>query len=195
MKRAVIILIILSFAGLQLFSCASMTNTEKGTTAGAVTGGILGGILGDTKGAIIGAFAGAIVGAVVGNYYDKQTASREEAAKRYKYKGKGTKLEIENSSVVPQDATAGSAVEAHVQYTLLAPAETKQIKVTETRILAYGNEKLKLDKREVARTQGTYTSTMKFTMPKDIEKGNYTLITQISDGKRTKTAKSFFKVV
>ena len=195
MKRFVILFVIFSFLGLQLVGCASMTNTEKGAAAGAVAGGILGGILGDTKGAIIGTFAGAIVGAVVGNYYDKQTASRAEAAQKYEYTAKDEKLEIENSSIVPEEIASGSTVESRVQYTVLAPAETKQIKVTETRILANGNERLELAKREVVRAQGTHISTMKFTMPKDIEKGDYTLISTISDGKRTKTAKSLLKVV
>lgn len=195
MKRLVIIFVIFSFLGLQLAGCATMTETEKGAAVGAVAGGLLGAILGDTKGAIIGSFAGAIVGAVVGSYYDKQIASRTEAAKKYEYKATEEKLEIEDSLVVPQNVSPGSTVEAYVQYTLLAPYETQQIKVTETRILANGNERLELAKREVVRTQGTHISTMKFTMPKDIEKGDYTLITTISDGKQTKAAKSPLKVV
>jgi len=195
MKRIIAIFIIFSFLSFQLMGCVTMTETGKGAAVGAVAGGIAGAILGDTKGAIVGAFAGAIVGAVIGNYYDKQIASRVEAAQKYKYKAKEEKLEIEDSLIVPRDVTPGSTVEAHVQYTLLAPTEAQQLKVTETRILANGNERLELAKRGVLRAQGTHISTMRFTIPKDIEKGDYTLITIVSDGKQTRTAKSPFKVM
>lgn len=35
---------------------------------------------------------------------------------------------------------------------------------------------------------------MKFTMPKDMDKGDYTLITTVSDGKQTKKVKNHLKV-
>lgn len=195
MKKVVIVFVIFSFLGLQLIGCASMSQTEKGAVTGAVAGGILGAILGDTKGAVIGAFAGAIVGAVIGNYYDKQTASRAEAVKKYVYKAKEEKLEIEDAAVKPQDATPGSQVETTVLYSVLTPDASQNIKITETRTLVNGKERLELAKREVVRPQGTHLSTMKFTMPKDIEKGDYSLITTISNGKQTKTAKSSMRIV
>jgi hypothetical protein len=195
MKRLVIVLVIFSFLGLQLIGCASMSGTEKGAVGGAAAGGIIGAIFGDTKGAIIGALAGAIVGAVIGNYYDKQTASRAEAAKKYEYTNREEKLEIEKVDLNPQDITPGSTVETSVLYTVLNPDAGQNIKISETRTLVNENERLELSKREVIRPQGTYLSTMKFTMPKDIEKGDYTLITTVSNGKQTKTAKSIMKVV
>lgn len=195
MKRLFIGFVIYSFLGLQLLGCATMTETEKGAAVGAVAGGVLGAIIGDTKGAIIGTFAGAIVGAVIGNYYDKQIASRAEAAKKYEYRAKEDKLEIEDSSIVPQDVAPGSTVETHVQYTVLASTETQQMRITETRILANRNERIELAKREVVRSQGSHLSTMRFAVPKDIAKGDYTLITTISDGKQTKTSKSAMRIV
>jgi surface antigen len=195
MKRLIIIFVIFSFLGLQLTGCATTTGTGKGAAVGAVTGTLVGAIFGDTEGAIIGAFAGAIIGAVIGNYYDKQIASRAEAAKRHEYKAREEKLEIEDSLIAPKGVAHGSTVESHVQYTVLAPDETQKIKITETRILANGNEKIDLNRREVIRSQGTHISTMKFTMPKDIAKGDYTLITVISDGKQTRTAKNLLRVL
>jgi mannitol-specific phosphotransferase system IIBC component len=195
MKKVVIVFVIFSFLGLQLIGCASMSGTEKGAVAGASAGGILGAILGDTKGAVIGAFAGAIIGAVIGNYYDKQTASRAEAAKKYEYKDKEKKLEIEDAAVKPQDITPGAKVETTVLYSVLTPDAGQNVKITETRTLISGQERMELAKREVIRPQGTHLSTMKFTLPKDIEKGDYTLIITISDGKQTKTAKSPLRVV
>ncbi len=195
MKKTIAVLLILSFLAFQFAGCATMSETEKGAAVGAVAGGVLGAILGDTKGAIIGTLAGAVVGAVIGNYYDKKIASRAEAAKKYKYTAKEEKLEIEDSLIIPKDVAPGSTVEAHVQYTVLAPTEAQQIKVTETRILVNENERLELAKREIVRTQGTHISTMKFTMPRDIAKGDYTLITVISDGKQTKSTNNPLKVV
>lgn len=195
MKRMVAVFIIFSFLGLQLTGCATMSETEKGATVGAVAGGILGAILGDTKGAIAGAFAGAIVGAVIGNYYDRQVASRAEAARKYEYVAREEKIEIEDVVIQPQNVSPGSTVDAHVQYTILLPTEAQQVRITEARILVNGRERIELARREVVRQQGTYLSTMKFTMPKDIAKGDYNLITTISDGTRSKTAKSAMRIV
>lgn len=200
MKKAVIVLLILSFMGLQLSGCATMSNTEQGALGGAVAGGLLGALVGDTKGAIIGAAAGAIVGAVIGNYYDKQVSSRAEAAKKYEYASKNsgeTRIEIEESSFAPERVKTGSSekVSSSVQYTVLAQSENQEINITETRILVNGKERLELSKREVKRAQGTHVSSMKFEMPKDMEKGDYTLITTITDGRQTKTVKDNLKVV
>ena len=195
MKKFIGMLVLVSFLGFQLTGCATMSGTEKGATAGAVAGGILGAILGDTKGAIIGTLAGAIVGGVIGNYYDKQVASRAEAAKKYEYSAKEKKLEIENSLITPKDVSPGTTVESSVQYTVLDPVETQNIKIIETRTLATGKEMIELSKRDVMRAQGTHLSTMKFTMPKDIDKGEYTLITTITDGEQTKSSKSPMKII
>lgn len=195
MKKFIVVLMIFSFSGLQLVGCATMSQTGKGAVTGAVAGGILGAILGDTEGAIVGALAGAIVGAVIGNYYDKQLASRAEAAKKYGYVAKEGKLEIEDSLVAPQNIAPGSKVETHVRYTALAPTEAQNIKITEIRTLSNGKKMIELARREVVRTQGTHLSTMRFTMPQDIAKGDYTLITTISDGKRTRTVKNPLRVM
>ncbi len=195
MKKFIGILVLVSFLGLQLIGCATMSGTEKGAAAGAVAGGILGAILGDTKGAIIGTLAGAIVGGVIGNYYDKKVASRAEAAKKYEYSAKEKKLAIEDSLITPKDVSPGTTVESSVQYTVLDPVETQNIKIIETRTLAKGKEMIELSKRDVMRAQGTHLSTMKFTMPKDIDKGEYSLITTISDGEQTKSSKSPINII
>ncbi len=195
MKKFFLILVIVSFVSLQLAGCATMSETEKGAATGAVAGGVLGAILGDTRGAIIGTFAGAIVGAVVGNYYDKKLASRAEAVNEYDYAATVEKLAIEDSFVKPQQLTPGSEVEAQVQYTVLSPISTQTIKITETRALSDGKEMRELARREIVRAQGTHISTMKFTIPKDVDKGDYILITTISDGKQTKTTRNALKIV
>ncbi len=197
MKKFIIIFVILSFSGLQFIGCATMSGTEKGALGGAAAGGLLGALVSKNKllGAAVGAFAGAIVGGVIGNYYDKQVASRAEAAKKYEYIAKEKKLEIEDSLITPKDISPGTTVESRVQYTVLDPVETQNIKIIETRTLANGKEMIELSKRDVMRAQGTHLSTMKFTMPKDIDKGEYTLITTISDGEQTKSSKSPMNII
>ncbi|WP_297213064.1 MULTISPECIES: glycine zipper domain-containing protein [Thermodesulfovibrio] len=197
MKKIVaLLLIVLLFA--QFSGCASMSGTEKGALIGAGVGAGVGALVGDTKGAIIGALAGAVIGAVVGNYYDNQVATREEALSKHKVSKLNTlNIDIDSSSVNPQSVKANSTVDAQVQYTILAPSDVSQITVIETRTLVKGSERIELAKREVTRAQGTHLSTMRFTMPKDIEKGDYTLITTISDkeGRQIRTAKNSLKVI
>ncbi|MEJ5227682.1 glycine zipper domain-containing protein [Thermodesulfovibrio sp.] len=197
MKKIVaLLLIVLLFA--QFSGCASMSGTEKGALIGAGVGAGVGALVGDTKGAIIGALAGAVIGAVVGNYYDNQVATREEALSKHKVSKLNTlNIDIDSSSVNPQSVKANSTVDAQVQYTILAPSDVSQITVIETRTLVKGSERIGLAKREVTRAQGTHLSTMRFTMPKDIEKGDYTLITTISDkeGRQIRTAKNSLKVI
>lgn len=194
MKKIVSLLLIVVL----LSGCASMSGTEKGALIGAGVGAGVGALVGDTKGAIIGAVAGAVIGAVVGNYYDNQVATREEALSKHRTNRVNTlSIDIDSSSVNPQTVMANSTMDAQVQYTILAPSDVSQITVVETRALVKGNERMELAKREVVRTQGTHLSTMRFTMPRDIEKGEYTLITTISDkeGRQIRTVKNSLKVI
>lgn len=199
MKRSISLFVLVAFLAFQLAGCATMSNTEQGALGGAIAGGLLGAALGDTKGAIIGAAAGAIVGAVIGNYYDKQAASRAEAARKYDYGRRETesRLEIEESSFMPRTVTLGSAgkVQSLVQYTVLAPDAEQKVRIKEIRTIVKGNERIELAEREVIRTQGTFVSEMKFEMPKDIDRGDYTLVTTITDGRHTKTVRDSFRVV
>lgn len=197
MKRAFSFVLIFLFLCFQLTGCASMSGTEKGALIGAGVGAGIGAAVGDTKGAIIGALAGAVIGAVIGNYYDNQVATREEALSKHNYRVNDVVIEIDNSSVNPQTVSANSTVDAQVQYTVLGPSDLYQITIIETRTLVKGNERIELATRKVTRTQGTHLSTMRFTMPRDIEKGNYTLITTVSDkeGKQIRTVKNSLKVI
>lgn len=197
MKKFIVILVLFSFLGFQLTGCAFMSQTENRQAVGAASGGILGLIIGgNALGAIVGAFAGTIVVPVGGYFYDKLVAPRAKAVKKYGFRAEEEILEIEESLIVPQNVAPGSTVEADVQYTVLAPVDTWQLKITETRMLAKRNEGLiELAKREVFKTQGTHISKFKFTIPKEISKGDYTLITTISNGKQTRTVISAMKII
>ncbi|MHB1233150.1 MAG: glycine zipper domain-containing protein [Burkholderiales bacterium] len=197
MKKVIAASLILSLCALQLSGCADMSATQKGAGIGAVAGAVLGSITGgDRKSILIGATLGAIAGAIIADYQDKQTASRAEAERKYGAV-KQDKLEIDSSSLTPDNVMPGDKVESAVQYTALAPKQAQQFKVTETRTLISDKDKdsVQLASREVVRTQGSYTSTMKFTLPKDMAKGDYTLVTTVSDGKHKRTVKNPLRVV
>ncbi|MGB0127387.1 MAG: glycine zipper domain-containing protein [Rhodocyclaceae bacterium] len=195
MKRVVAGFLVVSITGTQLAGCAEMGTTGQGAAIGAVAGGLLGAAVGNRKGAAVGALLGAAAGAIIANYMDQQNATREEAARKYSYDAAATdKLEIEGSTLNPQRAGRGTTVESAVQYTALAPNNGQQIRVTEVRTLVGNRETVDLGRREVVRAQGTHTSTMKFTLPRDIAKGEYVLVTTVSDGRNTRSARAPFTV-
>lgn len=195
MKRVIAASLIVSLCSVQLTGCAEMSSTQKGAGIGAAAGAVLGSLAGgDRKSILIGAALGAIAGAIIADYQDKQTASRAEAERKYG-PVKQDKLQIDSSTLTPEDVMPGDKVESAVQYTALAAREAQQFKVTETRTLMSDKESVQLASREVVRTQGSHVSTMKFTLPKDVAKGDYTLVTTVSDGKNTRTVKNPMRVV
>ncbi|MDQ7786662.1 MAG: hypothetical protein RDU01_03560 [Thermodesulfovibrionales bacterium] len=103
---------------------------------------------------------------------------------------KRASLIINDSTITPQITETGAKVEASVNYTLLGPETLKSFAITETRILTNRSKSFELDKRERSREQGTYSSTVKFTVSEDMPTGYCTLYTMISDGEYTKTVKS-----
>jgi hypothetical protein len=163
---------------------------------GCLSGVIIGGIAsGNVFGALLGGMVGTALGTFTGQYLDNKVASREDALLKYALRDDEKKLFIENSSTVPDAAVTGSIVNTGVQYTVLAPADIKQIKITETRMLF--NEKegwIKLAERQVARTQGTYSSVFSFTIPKRISKGDAVIVTIISNDKQTEKRLSSLKI-
>lgn len=199
MEKIIFLLIVFSLIGFHLNGC-TMTHVkfdpEEEHALYMVGGGSLGVlIVGNLCGFIVGSFIADVGALTFIEYEDQQVGSRNNALKKYVLKDKRAKLFIEESSVVIKHVGNGSKVEAHIQYTLLAPPDIEEIDITEKRILSFANKSLELDTREVIRKQGTYISTMKFKLPKDIPKGSYTLFTTISDGRYAKTAKSIMNVI
>ncbi|MBU1405051.1 MAG: glycine zipper 2TM domain-containing protein [Proteobacteria bacterium] len=186
--------------GTQTAGCVATTpSAERGGLFGAGSGAAIGAIAGqliggNTKATLIGAAIGAVVGGLVGSYIDQQNATRAEAAKKYQYDEKVAKLEVESASATPDRVAPGSAIDSSVQYTTLSPNKEQQVAITERRVLVGEQESFDLSERKVMREQGTHTSTAKVNLPKDLPKGNYTLVTTITDGQITKTSKTPFAV-
>jgi Glycine zipper len=187
--------ILAALVALQLAGCASAPDGEKsrtgqGAAIGAVVGGLLGAATGgDRKAILTGAVVGAAVGAAIGNYQDRQVASRAEAARRVALANE-PKLEIDGHGNQPQRVKPGAAVESQVGYTVLAPGHAQDMLVTESRVLVRGGETFPLGKREVTRPQGSHVSTLRFTLPADLPKGDYQLVTTIASGTLTRTVQT-----
>jgi outer membrane biosynthesis protein TonB len=128
---------------------------------------------------------------------DKKAEEIKETEKKAEKKKEDEKVKliIEAASVLNQRVETGSTVESNVQYALLAPVDTQQIKITETRILSSAGRRMELSRREIIRTPGTYVSTIKFTMPEDMPAGYCFLYTTISGGKYTKSTKSVLNIM
>jgi flagellar biosynthesis GTPase FlhF len=129
---------------------------------------------------------------------DKKAEDRknqEQKAEKKKWEEKRVSLFIEESSVATHTVRTGSTVKANIQYTLLAPEGTENVKITETRKLWTAYSTRELDTRDITRTQGTYLSSIQFTMPEDMPKGYCILYTTVSDGKRPKTASSVMNIL
>ena len=197
MRKLLASALAVSIAGTQLGGCENMNmgTTGQGAALGALAGGAFGAVVGNRNNAALGAVLGAVAGAIIANYIDSQNATRAEAARKYSYDSRSDKLEVESVTLAPQAVSPGGTVDSTVRYTTLAPSTSQQVRLTETRALISGQEAVDLGRREVVRPQGTHTSTAKVKVPKDLPRGSYTLVTTISDGKNTKTAKSAFQVV
>jgi hypothetical protein len=105
------------------------------------------------------------------------------------------KLFIEKSSVAATNVYSGSTIKSNVQYTLLASSDTRDITITETRILTNRAKTMELGKRDIVREQGTYSSTITFPVPEDMPRGYCILYTTISDGKYSRTTKSVLNII
>lgn len=195
MKKTITLFLIVTLFSFTLSGCETMKGTGTGAAIGAGTGAAFGAIFGKGKGALIGAAAGALLGAIVGNYYDRQVASRAKTVSKYNLATNDDKFQIENSSTTPQEITPGSQFKTNVQYALILPNPSLKPKVTESRFIAMGNEMMKISERIVVVNQGTNESTASITMPQNMEKGDYELITVISDGNRKITVKDPLRVV
>jgi hypothetical protein len=128
---------------------------------------------------------------------DRKAEKLRDADKRAETKEREerVKLFIEKSSIGATNVYSGSTVKANVQYTLLGSSDTRDITITETRILTNRARTMELGKREIVREQGTYSSTITFPVPEDMPRGYCILYTTISDGKYTRTTKSVLNII
>jgi len=168
-----------------IFGCASVPEEHKGAATGAgigaATGAIAGALLGSkgakTEMAVIGGLLGALAGGAIGHYAYDQKRTKEETAQKYNYKSSdGTVLRIEDVSVIPSVANPGDKVEMKMTYAVLGVAANKELEISEIREIRYQGELYGKPEIQVSRNDGTYSSSIPLTLPKDAKKGKYNII-------------------
>lgn len=194
MKKQVVFLVIFSFFNISLMGCETLEPIIRDLPID-LPNPIKNYLWRIIKDPDIGRFVERAFGKVIGEYYDKDVTGRSKTAEEYNYNGYDEKLKIEISTIEPHEIPHGSTAEAKALYIVLTTDSTQGVNITEIRTLQNGNEIMELNRREVYRTQGRHQSTMRFTVPEDIPKGDYTLITTITDGKKTDSKNVPMKII
>lgn len=183
-------LLCLIVLGHAMVGCGAISEQQKAGTVGAGVGAAAGAVAGsllDKKhpgtGAAIGAVAGAVVGGAagwaVGEYRVRQVRTREQAAAGYT-PAQGVVVKIEKAVTAPQQLKPGDRLTFQAQYTVLAPPQTKEIRVTETRTIFFDNRHLvDLPRKELTLTQGTNEIQDSLSLPKDAAEGLYLVTTSV----------------
>lgn len=105
--------------------------------------------------------------------------TREEAVKEYAYDGKRPLLEVREHFLSQTELTPGESLDVTIRYALLAPDPDAPIVVTESRTLLFGRDGIELNRKEIARSQGIVSSSVRLTLPRGLSKGKYALVTTL----------------
>lgn len=124
----------------------------------------------------------------------KQAGTREDAVLKYRYNGQREVIFAEPPVITPAVARPGDIIVSEFQYSVLAPQKNKSFLVSEVVILTSSRETMDLVKREAVKPQGTYVSTLQFTIPKDLDDGTYKIISSLSAGNVKRTVQGEFVV-
>jgi hypothetical protein len=180
--------------------------TIGGAGLGALAGGLIGG---DWKGAGIGAAAGGAIGfayawgkclSLYSTLKSQPAAGYDETARRTKYNPvQGEVVKIEGFNINPTIVSQGSAVNLNGSYYVMAPAGTKEMKVTETRTVKYFDPQkntyvdLGSVEQEITAAPGSRKADGKFDIPKNVPEGRYKIAFKISSaGKEDVIEKEMF---
>lgn len=149
---------------------------------GALAGSGIGAIIGNQSGhagegaligAVIGGATGLIVKDVMVNAQKKREAQAAAAAHQYQT-AQGQRLYAENAQVMPNPVKPGDQVAASMEYSVLGTGG--QAPVTEVRTLQRdGKTVATVSEQTFQRTDGTWESTCKFTVPPGAQPGTYQL--------------------
>jgi hypothetical protein len=186
-----------------IFGCASIPEEHKGAATGAgigaATGAIAGALLGSkgakTEMAVVGGLLGALAGGAIGHYAYDQKRTKEETAQKYNYKpSEGTLIRIEDVSVSPSVARPGDKVEMKMTYAVLGVAANKELEISEIREIRYQGELYGKPEIQVSRNDGTYSSSIPLTLPKDAKKGKYSVIMTVKGASASDSKEVSFQV-
>lgn len=168
------------------------------TAGGAVLGGIAGYFIGGRSGRGTGAAVGALAGGALAfliawgkcmEYYSDlksfPVAGANETAQRVNYTAaQGNVTKIESFDVTPTQTSPGKPVQMNGSYYVMAPQGAKEVKVTETRSVAYldGNEWKELGSipQDVTSQLGTRRAQGNFDLPADVPEGRYRVTMKVA---------------
>lgn len=129
-----------------------------------------------------------------GQMAEEQTGARDEALRKYGLEGLRQGLIVERPVITPEVAKPGDIVKQELQFALLATEEGKRFNVSEVIVLSSSKDTFELVRRSSEKAQGIHLSTIQFTIPADLDPGEYTITTTLSIGDQKKTVRGIFKL-
>ena len=167
------------------------------TVIGGLGGALLGNLLGgNTKGTLIGAVAGTAIayavawGKCLSHYSDLASfpvADAQQTAAQIGWQpSRGSEVKIQNYSLAPLNLKPGSGVDMTGRYYVMGPAGTQDVKVTETRTVAYFDpaenkwKDLGSVDQNVTVAMGTRRAEGHFDLPPDVPDGRYRVTLAVS---------------
>jgi hypothetical protein len=167
------------------------------TVGGAIGGALIGGLIGgDWKAAGIGAAVGGGVGfayawgkclALYSTLQSQPAAGYEQTAQQVNYNPTmGNVTKVQSFNLAPATAAPGGAVKMDGTYYVMAPEGSKEIKVTETRVVKFfdpsKNQYVDLGQvdQEITAAPGLRKADGAFDLPKDVPEGKYKVAFKVS---------------
>jgi len=124
----------------------------------------------------------------------RMVGERSTAVQRYHYRGGSDALYAEALSVSPKVVAKGGSITQSYRFAVLAPSVSKRFHIQEVVTLSGGGVSVELSRKSFEKPQAIHTSTLEFTIPKDLPGGSYELITVISTSGLSKKLTGKFSV-
>jgi len=182
-----------------LNGCATIEDNPRtaiGTGVGAAGGALAGGLIsGGATGAVVGGLIGALAGGGIGYYLDRQEKTRAQAVNDTGYTpAQGNVVRVDRVQAEPATLHQGGTVNMMTTYTVLTPRAEDRVTVRETREVRRNGVLLANPTNEIARANGTFSSTLPITLPSDGARGTYEVTTTVAIGDRSSHGISTFVV-
>ena len=174
--------------------------TTGGAAGGAAIGFFAGGKKNKAKGAVIGGLAGGALAFAIAygeclDYFStlesQPVADYQETVREINYDpAQGSVVKIKNFSLIPVAVAPGGAVDLKGEYYVMTPEETKEVNVTETRIIEhFDQEKQEFvtfgeTPREVTVAQGKRTADGSINIPEKVPEGRYRIKFKVASSEK-----------
>lgn len=117
---------------------------------------------------------------IVESPFRRMIGPRDEAILRYGFKGIEERIIAETPIISPSEVSPGERIRQELRYGLLSQSEEERFIVSESVTILIGNESLELLRQQSEKEQGIHLSAVHVTIPKDINPGQYQIITTLS---------------